>query len=354
MNNKWIINPSIDMVDVLAQYGRFLANDYRMVIEHLFVPSSFEEYTEKTGRKFLIIGSKETPGLIAKSVFLCIMLSGAESISVKVSDLDESFLVQNVLDTYANHIRTRLFVAHGDELKLSNEWRDEIENSTDIIVFGSQSAMEAFREYETVDRRVWEHGFKFSFGLIRSEHLTPTIINRICFDFFSFYGEGCLAPKFYFILGKLNKKQIKDFSAAMTTFYGEFIENYRNKLPLTRKSELIQKTINSNHVARYVRIEDLNSKDLFDTLYGDIRLIVTDDTEVISDFIDDWIDNISTVAMNIDDDPYSLEFLEDKMIVRICEVGNMQFPEFFEQYDSVDDFNIYADEETDDPFEDYF
>jgi hypothetical protein len=32
----------------------------------------------------------------------------------------------------------------------------------------------------------------------------------------------------------------------------------------------------------------------------------------------------------------------------------MQFPEFFEQYDSVDDFNIYADEELDDPFEDYF
>ena len=137
-----------------------------------------------------------------------------------------------------------MFVAHNDELKLSNEWRDEIENSTDIIVFGSQNAMEAFREHETVDRRVWEHGFKFSFGLIRSEQLTPSIINRICFDFFSFYGEGSLAPKFYFILGKLTKKQIKEFSAAMITLYGEFIESYRDKLPLTRKSELVQKIIN--------------------------------------------------------------------------------------------------------------
>ena len=353
MNNKWIINPSIDMVDVLSQYGRFLPNDYRMVIEHLFIPNSFEEYKEKTGRKFLIVGSKETPGLIAKSVFLCIMLSGPDSIVVKVPNLDESFLVQNVLDNYASNIRTRMFVAHNDELKLSTEWRDEIENSTDIIVFGSQNAMEAFREHETVDRRVWEHGFKFSFGLIRSEQLTPSIINRICFDFFSFYGEGSLAPKFYFILGKLTKKQIKEFSAAMITFYGEFIESYRDKLPLTRKSELVQKIINSNYLARYVRVENLNSKDLFDTLYGDIRLIVVEDIEIVSDFIDDWADNISTIAINVDDDPYSLDFLEDKMIIRICEVGNMQFPEFFEQYDSVDDFNIYADEELDDPFEDY-
>ena len=83
MNNKWIINPSIDMVDVLSQYGRFLPNDYRMVIEHLFIPNSFEEYKEKTGRKFLIVGSKETPGLIAKSVFLCIMLSGQYPLLVR-------------------------------------------------------------------------------------------------------------------------------------------------------------------------------------------------------------------------------------------------------------------------------
>ena len=72
MKPHMIINPSVDMVSVLAQYGRFLENDYRMVIEHLIVPKSFEEYTENTGRKFLIVGSKETPGLIAKSVYLCL------------------------------------------------------------------------------------------------------------------------------------------------------------------------------------------------------------------------------------------------------------------------------------------
>jgi hypothetical protein len=34
MKTHMVINPSVDMVSVLAQYGRFLENDYRMVIEH--------------------------------------------------------------------------------------------------------------------------------------------------------------------------------------------------------------------------------------------------------------------------------------------------------------------------------
>jgi len=345
MKPHMVINPSVDMVSVLAQYGRFLENDYRMVIEHLIVPKSFEEYTENTGRKFLIVGSKETPGLIAKSVYLCLKLAGPDSVVVKLSTLDESFLVQNVFEHFAGDIRNKIFVAHSDELKLSSEWRDEIENSTDIIVFGDKNAMEAFREHETVDRRVWEHGFKFSFGLIRAEQLTPTMINKICFDFFSFYGEGCLAPKFYFIVGTLSKKIAQQFSASMVAFYGEFIEEYRNKLPLTRKSELVQKLLDSHYLYKYLRIDDLNSSTLFDSLYGDARLIVVDDIDDVEDFIDEWYDNISTVAVNFDDDPAFVDLLESSMIVRICNVGTMQFPGFFEQYDSVDDFNIYSEEE---------
>lgn len=352
MISDWIINPSVDMVSVLAQYGRFLESDYRMLIEHMSVPSTFEEYTEKTGRRFLIVGSKESPGLIAKSVFLCLKLAGPDSVVVKVPSLDESFLIQNIFEYHADNVRNKIFVAHSDELKLSSEWRDEIEASTDIIVFGDKNTMETFREYETVDRRVWEHGFKFSFGIVKAEHLTPTIINQICFDFFSYYGEGCLAPKFYFIVGKLTKKIAQQFSNNMVAFYSEFIERYREKLPLTRKSELVQRTIDSNYVYKYIRVEDLNSDDLFDTLYGDVRLVVVDDLEEITDFIEKWSDNISTVAMNMEDDPGTLDLLEDNMIVRICNTGDMQFPDFFEQYDSVDDFNIYVDEELDDPFDD--
>jgi hypothetical protein len=352
MINEWIINPSVDMVAVLAQYGRFLETDYRMLIESMGVPSTFEEYTEKTGRRFLIVGAKETPGLIAKSAYLCLKLAGPDSVVVKVPTLDESFLLQNVFDHHAGDVRNKIFVSHGDELKLSSEWRDEIENATDIIVFGSQNAMEAFREYETVDRRVWEHGFKFSFGLVRAEHLTPSIINEICFDFFSYYGEGCLAPKFYFIVGKLSKKIAKQFSDNMSSFYGEYIEEYREKLPLTRKSELVQVTLDSKYAYDYVRLGDLNSDDIFDNLYGDVRLVVADDLDEVSYFIHEWSDNISTVAINMQDDPAMMDLLDDHMVIRICNIGEMQFPEFFEQYDSVDDFNIYVgDEIENDPYD---
>jgi hypothetical protein len=343
--SDWIINPEIDMVDILAQYGRFLANDYRMLIEHLEIPKIFEEYTEKTNRRFMIVGSKDTPWILAKSVFLCLKLAGPDSVVVKTPNLDESFMVQNVFDYHSDGVRNKVFVSQTDELKLSSEWRDEIENATDIIVFGNQNAMETFREYETVDRRVWEHGYKFSFGIVHEEHLTPTIINQICFDFFSFYGEGSLAPKFYFLVGKLRRRVLEQFSANMIALYSSLIEEYRDKLPLTRKSELVEKTLLSNYAAKYVRIENLQSEDLFDNLYGDVRLVLVEDLDDVESFINSWIDNINTVAINMEDDENTLDFLEDKMVVRICDVGSMQFPDFFEQYDSVDDFIIYATEE---------
>ena len=344
MRRQWIINPSVDMVNVLEQYGRFLESDYRMCIEHLEIPSTFEEYTENTGRRFMIIGSKEAPGLLAKSVFLCIKLAGPESVAIKTPSLDESFLIQNVLEHHAGDIKYNIFVAHNDELKLSNEWRKALESSTDLIVFGDQNTMETFREYETVDRHVWEHGYKFSFGILRAENLNSSIINEMCFDFFSYYGEGILAPKFYFIVGRPSKSTIKLISATMSTMYGDMINDYRSKLSFTQKSSFIGDLVKFNHVAKYIRIENLKSKNLRDNLYGDIRLVFVDDLDDIDRFIEEWHENISTVAINMDDDLDVLDLLEDRMVLRICSVGNMQFPDFFEQYDTVDDFNVYTND----------
>ena len=346
--SRWIINPEVDMVSTLAQYGRFLENDYRMIIEHLIIPQVFEEYTEKTNRKFVIVGAKDSPWILAKSAYLCLKLAGPDSVVVKTPNLDESFMVQNVLEYHADDVRYKVFVSQHDEIKLSNEWREEVENATDIIVFGSKNAMEAFREYEMVDRRVWEHGYRFSFGIVQEEHLTASTINNICFDFFSFYGEGSLAPKFYFVVGKLKKKIANQFSKNMRSIYGSLIKEYREKLPLTRKSELTEQMINSDYAAKFVRINDLHDDELFDTLYGDIRLVPVDDMESVENFINKHRDNISTVAINIDDDVKTLDLLEEKMIVRICDIGSMQFPDFFEQYDNVDDYNIYVGEEEED------
>jgi len=339
---SWIVVPELDTINILTEYGRFLENDYRMIIEHLEVPDVFEEFVEKTHRKFVFVSDSDIPWVLAKSVYLCLKLAGPDSIVVKSNNLDETFMVQNILENHANDVKYKIFTAHHDELKLDNEWRDEIENSTDIIVFGDETMSRAFREYETVARRVWERGNKFSFGIIKAEYLTQSIINKICFDFFSFYGEGSLSPKFYFIVGKINKKIIKQFAMNMITMYGGMIQEYREKLPLTKKSDLVQKIVGVNYAAKYIRIGNLRTEDFFDKLYGDVRLVEVDDLEQVEDFIKDWQDNINTVATNVDDDMETLDLLEDRMVIRICDIGDMQFPEFFEQYDRVDDFMMFS------------
>ena len=354
---RWIINPTVDMASILAQYGRFLESDYRTLIRNSEIPDHFEEYSEYTGRRFVIYGGKEAPGVIAKSVYLCLKLAGAASVSVKTTNLDESFLVQNVFEHHSGNVKTKLFVAHSDELRLDEEWRDEVLNATDIVVFGDVQTMEAFRDYETIDRHVWEHGYRFSFGIAISDHLTPIAIREICYDFFSFYGEGSKAPKFYFIVGELTQAKAKEFSEMMTAYYGLMITEYRNKLPLTRKSDLTNDLLNSNYIYKYVRVDDLHSDDILSPLYGDIRLVVVENIEEIEEFIEEWVDNISTVALDLDnntilvdsDIEYDvLSMLEEQQVMRICQVGKMQFPDFFEQYDPVDDFIVYLNDDEED------
>lgn len=354
--SHWIINPSIDMVSVLEQYGRFLENDYRMAIESMWIPDTFDEYSEKTGRKFIIIGGKERPGIIAKSVFLCLKLGGPESITVHVPNLDEMFMVQNVLEYYGEGVKHKVFSVHHDMLNLDAEWREEMENATDIIVYGDKNTIESWREFETVDRHVWEHGYNFSFGIVQATTLTQKIINDICFDFFSYYGEGRLAPKFYFVIGRRSKKLIENFAMNMVANYSMPIKEYRSKLPLTRKSDLTREMLSANYAAKFIRVDMLNSDELFGNLYGDVRLVFVDGLDEVRNFIGKWRDSISTVAINWEDDPEVLDLLEDEMIIRICNVGDMQFPDFFEQYDAVDDFNVYvSDDYYDDiDFDDLF
>ena len=342
LHNPWIINPSIDMAEVLSQYGRFLPEDYRMAIESMYVPSPFEEDLTPTGKRFVIVGGKDNPTLFSRSIFLCAKLSGAESINVRSTHLDETFMAQNVLEYHAGDIANRTFVPMMDGLSVNDDWCKALENATDIVVFGTNDAMNTYREYESVDRRVWEYGEKFSFGIVRVEDLSMMMINGICFDFVSYYGEGRLAPKFYFVIGEITDKKIIEFNNNMLAIYKLFIEQYRNKLPLTRKSNYTQQYIESNYVSDYVRVGKIGDKDLFDSLYGDVRLIQVDSLDEVNAFIVKYRDSISTVAVNVHDDWDSLDMLDNHMLPRICQVGDMQFPDFFEQYDALDDFNIYV------------
>jgi Acyl-CoA reductase (LuxC) len=346
----WVIEPEVDFVNTLQGYGRFLEDDYRMLIEHMYIPETFEPYDGSSGRRFIIIVGNENPIILAKNVFLCAQLSGAEHIAIKTDQLDDSLIAQNIMLNHGKNIPHSIYSPHHDTLKISSNWLEDIEKATDIVVYGDSKTLEAFREYETVDKRVWEYNEKFSFGIVYASSINPTTINNICFDFFSFYGTGRLAPKFYFVIGKVTKKIAKQFSDTMVAFYSEFINRYRNKLPLTQKSDLVQRRIDNNYIAPFVQLEKNNLDIVFDKLYGDVKLVSIDDVDEIGSFIKKWNDRISTVAVNIDDDWEILDLLEELQVNRICPHGDMQLPDFCEQYDSVDNFMVYVSEDQNDEF----
>ena len=109
---SWIVVPELDTINILTEYGRFLENDYRMIIEHLEVPDVFEEFVEKTHRKFVFVSDSDTPWVLAKSVYLCLKLAGPDSIVVKSNNLDETFMVQNILENHANDVKYKLSLIH--------------------------------------------------------------------------------------------------------------------------------------------------------------------------------------------------------------------------------------------------
>jgi len=341
MRKQWVINPDVGFSKVLAEYGRFLEEDYRTAIGALMVPHAFEEYTEKTGRHFVIIGARSVPTATAKSVFLCLKLAGPESITVKAPTVDEGFLIDNVIEHYGKGINCKVFNDPSDTLELSLEWRKALDEATDIVVFGGSDTVKTFKELENEHRQVHIHGPKFSFGIIRAEQFTPSYMEEVGYDFFSFYGEGCLSPKFYVVVGETAPKMWEEMSSVYSHLYGSYVDEFRAKLPLSRKSELVQQFLNCNYVAKYIRREDLKSDEIFSTLYGDARFVVVEDLDELEEFVRKWHDQISTVAINEEDEEV-VDFVESHMITRICPIGSMQFPEFFEAFDTTDDFDIYT------------
>ena len=342
MPRQWIVNPEVDLANTLASYGRFLEDDYRTAIQVMHIPDAFEEYTEDTGRKFVIIGAKSVPGATAKSVFLCLKLAGAKSLTIKAPTLDEYFLILNVVQHHnTRDIPVLVFSKSSEELSSDVDWVKSLDEATDIVVFGGQETVDAFEHYENPDRRVWIHGPKFSFGIVRALDLTPRAMKDICSDFATFYGEGCLSPKFYIIIGEVGQGVFDEFSGYMQAHFKESIDEFRAKLPLTRRSELAQQFVSARYRNKYVRQEELNSSKLFTTLYGDARFVVIDDLDQVEAFIKKWQAEISTVALTLDDDEV-MDLLEDYLVTRVCDYGYMQFPGFFEQFDVVDDFDIYT------------
>lgn len=346
INSQWIVNPSVDMAGILEQFGRFLAADYRVLFESLEIPSVFESMLTPTGRRFVIIGCDDNPALLARSIFLCTQLSGAERIDVISSNLDDVFIAQNVLTGYADDIKYEVHTTFFEGMNLTEQWQEAMDKATDIVVYGDDHTLQTYRDYESPNRKVWEYANRFSIGVVRAENINHFAASEICFDFVSLYGHGRLAPKFYFIIGDITQKILDTFGECMYALFRGAIEEYRDKLPLTKKSDLTQIYINSRYATYYVRVSNLSDKDIFSQLYGDIRLVQADSFEDVLEFVQANRERISTIAIDYEDnDDEIFEELCDTMVPRICDIGEMQYPDFFEQYDLIDDFTIYINNE---------
>jgi len=343
MPRKWIINPDAYLVQNCADVGRFLEEDYRLAIKNNSIPMGFEENFEPSGRRFVIIGARSVPIATAKSVFLCLRLAGPESVVVKTASEDEGFLVKNVFDNWTpDGVETEIFSMGSDKLRDLPEWNRRIEEATDLVVFGGEDTAKAFVEFETRDRNVYIHGPKFSFGIIHARDLNMNRLADICYDFATFYGEGCLSPKFVVVVGKLEAKWLEEAARIMLAEHKNQIEEFRDKLPLARKSQLVQEIVSANIVHKFVRYEDINIPEaIFSPLYGDIRFVSVRSIADLKPFVEKWRSKISSVAC-LEDDETTRELLKSKDVTRICSFGEMQFPHFYEQFDPVDDFDIYC------------
>jgi hypothetical protein len=343
MPRQWIVNPGPDLVQNCADVGRFLESDYRLAIKNNSIPMGFEENFEPSGRKFVIIGAKSVPIATAKSVFLCLRLAGAESVVVKTASEDEGFMVQNVLDHWTPETtKTELFSIGSDKLRDLPEWNNRIEEATDLVVFGGEDTAKAFVEFENRKRNVYIHGPKFSFQVIHIKDLTMSRLADICFDFAAYYGEGCLSPKFCVLVGTLDPNWLYEASLIMQAEYGNQIEEFRNKLPLLRKSNLVQEMVSSNIVHKFVRLESIsNTANIMGELFGDSRFVGIKSIADLKPFVNHWRNKISSVAC-LENDETTIQLLKANDVVRICSFGEMQFPHFYEQFDPVDDFDIYC------------
>jgi len=345
MSKSWIVNPGFNFVSKVAVVGRFLESDYKMAIREAEIPLNFKSNLEPTARRFVIVGAKSVPMATAKSVFLCLRLAGAESIVVKTATEDEGLLVKNVLDNWTPEgVETKIFSIGSDRLRDYPEWKEAVDQSTDIVVFGGEDTVDSFMELESKDRRIHVHGPKFSFGIVNVADLTLTRMRDICSDFGTFYGEGCLSPRFYVIVGESDHDWLGQASMIMTAEHGYNIEEFRHKLPMARKSRLVQDLVSSNMAYKYVREETLEDNKVLTDLYGDARFVMVKDLKELWPFLDRWQNRISSVATLDYDEEINL-LLDRFRITRSCDFGMMQFPGFYEKFDTTDDFDIYGAEE---------
>jgi hypothetical protein len=345
MNSPYIIDPSDTIAKMCSESGRFLEDDYYMAMSHNEVPESYWKKTnnaKNVKKRIVIVGSQESPMTITKNAFLALTLAKPDKLTIKINTHDEAILLKEMYQQNKKIHECDFSVYHTkkQELATSGAWLRDLENSTDIIVFGSLETLLLFDMETTQKHNFYLRKPKISFGIVTKECLdNEDNLAGLAGDFLSFFGEGKLAPKFYITLGKLSKDQMIYIADCMRN-EEETIKEFRAKLSLSKKSLLIQENTYSNSIYPHVKKSTFDNPEFLAPLFGDVRLIEVQHEGQIEEFVEEYAMAVSTIALEEDtlgDMAAGWEF----DIPRYCSIGSMQFPYFYEPVDEIDDIEIF-------------
>lgn len=341
-NNERYINNDNNLISALSQFGSFLETDYHRLIRNSIIPPNFTSQNPNSKRRIVIIGSDGTPTIVSKSVFLALQLSGASSIDIKPSSLDEALIIENIIKNNNKYdIKSSVHVGTDTEVELSAGWRNIIDDATDIIVFGDFQTIEYYKTLENEHRKIYSHEDKISLGVVNSNSLTDNLIDSICFDFFNFYGIGSLSPKFYIFIGEVDDEVLSRMNEMYSLVYGEQIEEFRSKLNFAQRTNLVN-FITEEKIYHYINVvKNINSFQI-DNLFGDIKIYVAPSIKDATKMISVLGGNISTIAVDPSDEEV-LSMVEFSMPPRLCDIGSMQSLNFWDSVDEKSDFDIFND-----------
>lgn len=345
MRQQYIVEPSVEVARKCSANGIFLEDDYYIAMSHHEVPDSFWKNVDKVkpaGKKVVIVAAYESPMLITKSAFLAMNLAKPDKITVKVSGKDESILLNEMFEQSESKLGCdySVYQSRHDELSSNGAWVQDLNEATDVVVFGGLDTISLFNLKTTDERSVHLHRPKISFGVVSKECLeNEDNLAGLVGDFISCFGEGTLAPKFYITLGKLSNDQLT-YIADCIKGEEDLINEFRAKLPLSKRMMLMNDITRNNYLYPHVRNSKFDSAEFLSPLYGDVRLIEVKSEDQVMDFVDEYCQIVSSVALEEENlGNMAAEWgLDD---VRFCDVGSLQFPYFYESYDEVDEFVIY-------------
>ena len=345
MDSHYILDPSDTIAELCSENGHFLEDDYYMAMSHNEVPASYWDRVKKieqSDRQIVIVGSHETPMTIVKNAFLAYTLAKPKKLTVKASCQDDSIMLKEMLaqNEIYNGGEYNVYHSKKEELASNGAWIRDIEDATDVMVFGGMDTLSFFGMEATDKKSVYLHRPKFSFGIVSKECLeNEDNLAGLAGDFLSFFGEGTLAPRFYMTLGKLSNDQLTYLADCMKN-EEDIIKEFRAKLPLSKKTFLLNNKMFDQYIYPHIKVSNMDNPEFISSLFGDMRLIEVNNEEQVLTFLSEYEQIVSSVAL---EEETMGDFVAGwpYHIPRFCDIGSLQFPYFYEPIDDVDDVEIY-------------